>query len=841
MFGGIFTLNNEDLILELDRSVTAETAIRPSRTVGQTPWEGYQMQYVNSRRSHWCLVVIIFALLATDNAFAQIEEVIVTAQKREENLQDVPIAISVFSAEEITALSLKDVGEALNYVPNSVQVSGPSTTEDGFFFIRGVGQVDNSTNVDPGVGVYMDEVYLGRVQGASFDVLDVQSIEVLRGPQGTLFGRNTIGGAVSVHTREPGNEFATRGSVTLGSRDLIDLYLSTDVPLSEDWLMNASVFWQQQDGWADNAATGVDYGRTDNVGGRVKLQWQATDDLTFKLAGDYVKGKGTPIPTVLLGTGRFPAPQCTFGAPPGTLYFGSPLCVDFPLDYGQAIDTAPFDDTVLGSASTDQSTERGGVSLTAGYDLQTFFIKSITAYRKMDQQTYSDLDGSDYSFYDFGFGVDQHQFSQEIQAFGDAFDDRFRWLVGGFYFSEDILNSTLAGVGTNRAILTPPGVPFPFPYIPGPAQKFDGRALNFESNLDLDMSSLAFFSQLEFDFTDRLTGVAGGRWTHEEKTYTFNNASDNTDSIWTPVAFIPFPPGYAPVAPLGQKIYTLSCTPGSNSEILGGPCAFSADWNNFSPKLGLNFQLTEEFMAYVSWASGFKSGGFGGRATPGNTEEPYEPETIDTWEVGFKSEFADKRVRLNVAAFWSDYSDIQLLVLEVVNGTPQFNTRNAGSSDINGVELELWTNPVANLNFYLNAGWMENKYTSLSPGAAAFGIDITDSLPNAPEWTLATGAQYVINMDNASTLSLRVDYSWLDDFYFQAANQAGDLQQAYGLLDVRATYTPASGKYYIAAFGKNVTDEEYFLTKTDQRASLGVWLGAPAAGSEWGLEFGFKF
>jgi len=790
-------------------------------------------------------LAVVFAACSPGAATARVlEEVVVTAQKREQSLQEVPLSVSAYGADTIEALPIRNVGEILDFAPNVMRSSGPSSGDDGFFFFRGVGQVDNNTNVDPGVGVYIDEVYLGRIQGASFDVLDLDRIEILRGPQGTLFGRNTIGGAVSATTRDPGDALSWRGRLITGARDRVDLHLSADGPIAPGLGALLSGYMRNQDGWVRNVRTGARYGEREDIGGRVKLVWDASEVLQLRLSGDYARGRGSPVPTVLLGAAPIPFPLGPGGTPPVVPLPASPLLVPFPADFGTEIDVRPFNGQVFGSIPPDNDIDRGGVNFTVTWDTGPIDVKTITAYREADQDVHTDLDGTSYEFYDFFFGVGQDQFSQEIQLSGRLLDQRLHWLFGGYYFEEDVHNRTVACVGTGSAFPIPdPRFPPGFP-VAGMAMRNDDRCLRFDSNMFVEVESWAVFGQLEFDFSERLTGVFGFRYTDESKNQSFDNSSDNTDGVFTVAMFDPDGPGpmLAGAALPGQQFFVVSPRPGSQSQILGSPHGFRDSWTDFSPKLGLNFRWTEQLMLYFSWSNGFKSGGVQGRATPGNPIDSFDPETIQTFELGVKSEWFDRRLRLNVAGFVSDYEDIQLLIAEVVNGTPQFNTRNAGSAEISGVELEAVARPVENLDLMFSLGWLNNEYSELDPGATVHGVDAGDSLPNAPEWTAHLGAEQRLPLGALGALRLRADWSYRSEHSFQAANYPGDVQEGYDVLNLRGTWTPPNRDYLsLAVFGQNVLDEQYYLTLSDVRTNLGVWNGVPAPGAEWGLEIAVRF
>ena len=306
---------------------------------------------------------------------------------------------------------------------------------------------------------------------------------------------------------------------------------------------------------------------------------------------------------------------------------------------------------------------------------------------------------------------------------------------------------------------------------------------------------------------------------------------------------IPFPPGSRICAAPGGFFYTASFRAGSESQISGLKTSFNNSWSQTSPKFGVNFQLNSATLLYASWSKGFKSGGFQGRATPGNTTPAFDPETVKTTEVGFKSEFADHKVRLNAAAFFTKYTGAQILISQIVNGTPQFVTANAGDSDIKGIELELVARPAPGFDVNASLGWIDNHYTRLNPGAAAFNIGLEDSLPNTPKYTFALGTQYRWAVGTGGSILVRGDYSWRDDQSFQAANNPNDIQKAYGLLDLRATWLSANSTLSVSAFLRNALNEGYFTSLSDQRfgGSLGVSLATLGLPREYGVEFGYRF
>ncbi len=772
---------------------------------------------------------------------AVLDEIVVTAQKRTENVQDVPISITAFTAEYLERLQTARIADTLDFAPNVARSSGPTGGADAFFFIRGVGQVDNSATVDPGVGVYVDEVYLGRIQGGSLDLLDIDRVEVLRGPQGTLFGRNTIGGAVSVITKDPTDQFEGTLRTILGSRDRRDFSATLNFPLGETTGLRFSAFSRDQDGWVKNAYTGADFGAIKDRGARAKFRWDFSEDGALTLAGDVTRRRGSPANTTLLAfnpragvaipgftpTGvPFPFPPQPPGPPPPPGTFP-------PSDLLR--DTSPDPFVGFNSVPSELPEDTKGFSATIAYDFGATQLKSISAYRDLDQQAYADLDGTAYTLYDARFDVKQDQLSQEFQLTGKALNDRLEWLAGAYWFREQADNDTYICVGTNSParlpngslIPLPPGPPGtpprPYPaFVPGASTRLDGRCLQFVNRIGLENESIAGYGNLEFSIDDRWSVLGGLRWTRDEKTQDLETFFDNRAGVATLFG----------LAPLGGIAPVVSAANPANV----APLSYDESWSELTPRVGVDFKARDGLMFYGTYARGFKSGGFGARATPLAPIEPYDPETVDTYEVGVKSQFADDRVRLNAAAFYSQYKDIQLLILDPA--TAQFETRNGGDNRVQGIEVELRARPTDGFDLTMSAGWLDNEYTSF---AGVAQIDEGDKLPNSPEYTFDVGAEYRWAIANEGTLGLRADWNYRAEHWFQALNNPLDRQGGFGLLSARATLDFPREGIVIGIYGLNLTDKVYFTTRNDTRGDLGVATGNYAPGREYGIDLSYRF
>ncbi|MFN7176038.1 MAG: TonB-dependent receptor [Thermaurantiacus sp.] len=728
-----------------------------------------------------------------------VDEILVTAERREANLQDVPISITAFTAEGLEARGVTAVGDALDYAPNVSRTAGPSGGNFGGFFIRGVGQLDNSVAVDPGVGVYIDEIYIARTQATSFDLFDIARVEVLRGPQGTLFGRNTIGGAISVVTQDPGRDLSGALRVTTGSRNRIDVAGQVSGPLSETTGVRLSAFTRNQDGLGRNQERNLTFGDVETIGGRFTLKSEPAPGFTVRATGDFSRGRGTPSHQILLGFNRgagitVPRPPM-LGGPffvPGV----SPTGVPFPM----GIENERSEDRFRNFTSADArfNFDSWGLTLAISGELApNLVLRSITGYRVYDEDQASDFDATGFGLYDTTSTIEQNQLSQEFQLAGDLADGRLTFLLGAYYFAERVDNRIVLCTGSNR----PRGVP---------------GCLKSDNLIDIDTTSLAGFANIGWNITDRLELLGGIRFTRETKRQTYLSILDNRDGV--PSVLPPFvmpPPGTA------RTVLPLTTV--------------KADFDATTPRLGVNFKATDNVLLYGFWARGFKSGGFSGR--PSNQEIlPYRPETVETFEIGAKTELFDRRLRLNLSAFTSDYSDLQLLVF--VPATGLFETANAGDARIRGFEVEALAR-LGGFDLGASVGYLDAGYKRISP--LVIGVSLDDRLPLTSDWTVGLFGQYNLPIGDNGELRLRADWNYRSEFAFQIENDPLEVQKGYGLLNLRATYVFPNDRFRIAVFGTNVTGERYFQNMQDARDGNGVAFGGPGAPAEWGAELTIRF
>lgn len=735
----------------------------------------------------------------SDDIVGGIEQIFVTARKRAERLQETPLAITAFTAESLSKRSVFALDGIGDYTPNLVFDKGNGNTggsSSAQIYIRGVGQADFLFTTEPGVGIYVDGIYLPRAIGSIMDLIDFERIEVLKGPQGTLFGKNSVGGAVNIVSRRPGEELSGRIEAILGRFDRIDVRGNLNVPLVEDKLAaSIAISSQDMDGYIDRVEDGGTLGGVNTKGIRGQLLWNAAEGFEVHLTADYTRRRDDSIANTLVAVdqgGSLIGLWNALVAPALGVTYDDRFVPDDPF-------------TSQGTGPNFSDLDIWGLSATATLERGNFIFKSITSYRHQDAMFGSDSDHSPITYFEQSVDDDQEQFSQEFQINGTHFDGRLDWVVGALYFHEDGLSTyrVLFAPGLFGALeALPPGI------IPGlggagnpihPGLDFDGAV-----SAGIDNDSYAAFSHFNFDITGKLSVSGGLRYTHDEKDF---------DSV-----FERFEAG-----------------------VITHDVSVGDDWSAWTPKIGFDYNWTENIMTYVSAARGFKSGGFNGRPTSAFVaSRTFDPEFVWTYEAGIKTETADRRLVLNGAVFYSDYTNLQLLAI----ATDDFGgivalVENAGEAEIKGFELELNAAPIDALRIDAGLGFLDAKYTQLD--ASVTSITLDSELVKTPEWSFNIGADYTVPIGNGFSGTLRVDYSYRSRTQHVADNNPLLEQDGYGLLNLRVTFGPEDRSWELAAFGTNITNELYITNGLSQFDSLGttdVTFGRP---SEWGISGTFRF
>jgi len=698
----------------------------------------------------------------------QVDEIVVTAQKREQNLQDVPVAVSAFGAAQLEAQSVQSLTDLSAKAPNVVLAPVGAYPYASAFFIRGLGFADVESTFEPSVGVEMNGVYLARNSGALQDFFDIESVEILRGPQGTLYGRNTIGGVVSVRTKtaKVGQDFGGAVQATVGDHGREEARIALNVPLGDTFAARGSFLYKNYDGYNKNVTLNTREGYNEVFSGRFSLAYKPNDVFDAVLVADFdqERGSGAAFRNASL---------------PGNLFYnlspttGSPGVPPFtPTQVAQAKDVY---NTFSGRPSF-ADIDTWGLALTANWDLGFGTLTSITGYREFDDLVQSDYDASATDFFHALRDQTHKQFSQELRLAGDA-GENINYVVG-LYFMDQEYNIT----NTQGGLLY---------------GGFDLAQIASQKN-----QAWALFGQADYRVDDKMTLTFGGRFSYETKDFT-------NDPIGAPPR-----------------------------------ASFSDEWNNFSPKLGANYEFTSNVMGYVTWSKGFRSGGFNGRAASASAAGPYDAETVESFEAGVKSELFDRSLRLNAAVFTSSYSDMQV-------GTQRFNGAvyesvvvNAGEARISGAEAEaLWIIGGGwrlNANVaYLDAGFVSNLTDLDGNGVKEDNSDLP--LGYAPEWSGSVGVNYTRETP-LGEFGFNANAVYMDDIYTSggALNRTSDVQvrPSNTLYDATISLEGAAG-WRVALWGKNLADEEV-INNTFNIGPLGN-LRIYSAPRTWGLEVGYKF
>jgi iron complex outermembrane receptor protein len=712
-----------------------------------------------------------------------LEQIIVTARRTEENIQDTPVAVTALSSAALEERAVENISEIAPYVPSlrfdpAAAISGSSNSAT--VFIRGVGQTDFNLTIDPGVGIYLDGVYISRSVGALLDTADVERIEVLRGPQGTLFGKNTIGGAIAITSRRPADRPEFGAEVATGSLDRADVRLTASAPLTDTWRAHFTGAMFTRDGYVDRLWDGEESSDRDSLSGRLVSEWTPSTDVTLTLALDGSRAREATVGATALRIHEVnPSPatipvhfptisnlllngaQC---APPNPNRLSDPACYN-----EQWLTGDPRETWAAGSNRSDSDV--WGAAFTAELPLGATRFKSLSAYRELDSEFDLDTDISPVALVNTANDYTQEQVSQEFQLTGEA-SGRLRWLLGLYYLGEK---------GTDVNLLTT-------------------VLTTFRSGGSVDNDSYAAFGQLVWGFADRMSLTLGGRFTSETKRFSPDQVILTTLPIPLPIA-----PGDR-ILPVGEV---------------------ETESDEFTPSVSIDFKPSDSILTYLSYARGFKSGGFTQRIFPPEPETPdFAPEFVDTYEAGLKTELLERRLRWNSAAFYSEYTDQQVIVID--GFAPK--VRNAGDSRIWGVESELEAVVGSRLTINGALSYLDAEYTSIDPRAAPVNID--SMLVNAPEWMVSLGLTGVLWRNDSAEISTRWDWFASSEVAKDSENTPELIQDAYDTLNASVTYARADSRWSLTVGGTNLTDEDYLISG-NYNPAIGAVYGLYNRPREW--------
>ena len=712
------------------------------------------------------LLVPIFSLGAAaqeqESSSKSLDEITVTAQKRAQTLQDVPISVTSFSQADMDLRDATNLRALQEITPNLEFNNESGGQNNSRITLRGIGTETLVGGGDQGVALHVDGVYVGRNSAAAQSVFDVERLEVLRGPQGTLYGRNAVGGNVNIITKNPTDEFMASADLTAGNYARTRIRGILNVPVSDTMAARFSVMKEDRDGYLENLyAGGRDNDDADTLSLRGKLRWTLNDGEVI-LGAYYNKNEGAGAGSKYLGTDtdyQFTPSMVGIsdgsGRPPGAPIVAVAKGAALPMSRNfREIrkDSAEFIDQTM-----------SGIDLTVNWPLSDAIeLKSVTAFQQNDNSTLVDADNTEIRAEERARQNDAEQWSQEFNLVSTG-DGALEWIVGVFIYHEELTEDFMTmGFPGN----VDPAVPLPGGQQPGG----NGVSQNPVANHKTD--SLAFFGQATYSLSDRMRLTAGLRYTKDEKEQSRTGAG-----IVDLVNNFRFNGGGAQGPEPDEFV--------------------SGDWSNVSGKLSLDFDLTEDSLLYVSYSQGFKSGGI-----PFNgVMIPYEPEEVDAYEIGSKNQFLDDRLRLNLVAFYYDYKDLQ--VFRLTGEGPRAD--NAAQSTVQGLEAEFQAILTDRFSIDGSFGTLDatyDEYLTPIPPADFSG----NTLNHAPEYTANIGGQYVAPIGDGE-LTIRADYAKRGDTYFDRANGPFDLQEAYGIFNLNIRYDAAT--WYVALHGKNLGDEEY--------------------------------
>ena len=707
---------------------------------------------------------------------ATLEEVTVTAQKREERALEVPISMAALSANALEQNGVKEVKDLGEMAPN-IQISQDSDFSSRIT-IRGVGANSRNIGFDTRVGVYLDGIYLGQSPAVNQGLVDLERVEVLRGPQGTLFGKNTVAGAVNLISRKPSSEQELDLGVNIGNFNNRELQVRGNVPLSDDTAVSVSLNRTQRDGYIENLYNDDLVNGRDATSGRAMLRSDLADNLTVNLAADYMTQD-----------------RWGFNGEPLTYVFAS----GYPVEGNDKYE-------MYQNRTVPEDKEIWGTSATVDYDLDSgFSFKSITAYRSTDMIYGTDVDFTELDLVNTAYHDTYDQVTQEFQLTSPA-DAALSYVVGLYYFAQDSDTERYALAGEHAGMLglTPNST----------AVAYGGT---------VDTKSYAIFANGNYDLTDRLNLGFGFRYSQETK-----------DVDWA-------------IDGSASGVFNIAT----------GEVKDSRTDRDFSPTVSLNYSLDDNNFVYARASTGVKSGGYNldfinaNQFTGSPDDIEFNTESVVSYELGYKAELLDRRLRINAALFNSIFDDYQVnQYIELGGGGTALTITNAAKVESRGAELEATYVATDNLQLTAALGLLDARFKRF-PGGGDNGADASgNDLPYAPETTASLGVQYYVPVPAlAATALLRTDYSYTSERYINPSNNEGfsngvvdvdfDRMESFGLINARVGLLDDADKWEVHLWGRNLADSDHM--NYSFRDFLGTYVAGYAMPRTYGVEAKYRF
>ena len=710
-----------------------------------------------------------------------LEEIIVTAERREQNLQTTPLAVTALSELQMERRNITETMDLGRQVPLLIAYNNVTLGASVAYWLRGIGSTESLATFDPPVLTYVDEVANPRQNANNLELVEVERMEVLRGPQGTLFGRNTTGGAVNIVTKKPSDEFEAKGEIGYGRFNEIRLKGSLNIPVTDKFLTKWSAFYVEDDGWQTSTVTGEKFNFAEHLGLRGAVRILPADNVTWDFSANWstqdhqnIQSSVDPVASNtnhsagkdgpwLLGSGRFNA-----------VFLNNCKTGDGPLEW-------------LSNNCTVNETEGYDLYSNLVIDMDNFSIGVITGYRNLNHNFVSPLFARTPELPLVNEG-NHNMFSQELKFTGNALDGRLDWVTGFFYMKED----NLTRFQTSLVFA-----------------QFGAPLVLDDNNMENDTESLAWYVQGDYEIVDNLTLTAGVRWTDEKKSIPFY--------FHTNAAGVEF----------------------DINDIVAAGTPDQATAIQWTPRIAASYQVNDDMMIFASATRGFKSGGWNGRAGQARLMTRFEEETVWSYEVGTRAEWLDNRLRTNVTLFDVTYSGLQIpaLAFQPAPGEPpRFVTNNAAEMNVRGAEIELSAQLAEGLNVYANIGLQDAKYNDISPAAVASGFVPGVTEPQrAPDNTIQVGFDYTQYVDNLSGhISLAADVQRTDDYWMSPQNPPDSFNPGFETVNATLSWDHEDGDWGVQISCKNCLDERWITNDfLDSR-----FIGDPM---RWSIRFKYAF
>jgi iron complex outermembrane recepter protein len=704
---------------------------------------------------------ISLALLGTAQAeeVSKLDTIIVTAQKREQSILEVPVAVSAISSESLEAAGVTRLDDLSSAFPN-VYMNTNNSLRTTSISIRGVASNPNNPGVDQGVGVFVDGVYQSRPTTINTNLYDLERVEVIRGPQGALYGKNTIAGAVNLISKLPGEKSGIEGAVNIGDFDALNLFGAADLVVSDTAKARISVSSQRRSGFTENSTTGTDLDNVDGTSLRFAVVLDPAENFRVIWRGDAAEDRTNMGPSEVLANG---------------VLAGTPLA-----------DANPEDRVVSNDFDPVQNRDLWGSSLEAQWTFSAGTLTSLTAFREYQWFNAADNDFTALNQLRSGISEDQNQLSQELR-FTSEKGEHFDYLVGAYYLKEDLSAVSNAVIGPDLGVY--------------PAET------PIDIFADLKTTSYAVFGQMNYHFNEQVGITAALRASKDEKDVAHSAVGDPYGAVLADSA----------LRKLSRKDEELT------------------------PSISLNWTPSDNTLLYASYARGYKSGGYNVFSINAGSDAEYKPEFVNNYELGAKSTLADGTVYLAAAAFFLDYTDLQVNQLVTIGGVPSFTTSNAAAAESWGLELEATWEPIDALRFTAAYGYLHGEFSDFQNATSA-GEDYSgNSLPEAPEHSLSINGDYRRSMTSSLDFVLHADASYRSEMYFSASNDSDYTQDAVTLLNSRIGIAASDDSWSLMLWGRNLSDEAYAVSRSSGVIIPGQQIQSLGAPRTFGVELRARY